>query len=107
MNIVRKRLAYRIGDLLPKPLKILYYLVLWLTLIYIFYRLIVFFLKTIQKVGYFIFDPKNYWTVILCITVLLLGSLLIGQFWLGLDPIGKFINRMLEWGEGILETVGL
>lgn len=106
-QILRRPLAYRVGDYLPKPLRIIYYLILWLSAIYIFYRLVVFFLKTIQKIGHFVFDPKNYWTVILCITVLLVGSLLISQFWLGLDPIGRFLDRVLEWGDGIIERLGL
>ena len=93
------RVAYRIGAWLPKPLRIIYYIVLCLTLVYLLYRLLEWVLTTIQKIGYFLFDPRNYWTMMLSIFTVLLCSFLLAQFVLGLDPVGK----VLEWGQGLLQ----
>lgn len=99
----KTRVAYRIGAWLPKPLRIIYYLVLFLTLVYLLYRLVEWVLKTIQKLGYFLFDPRNYWTMVLSIFTVLVFSFILAQFVLGLDPVGKVI----EWGQGILQSWGI
>jgi len=99
----KARVAYRIGAWLPKPLRVIYYIVLCLTLVYLLYRLLEWVLKTIQKIGYFLFDPRNYWTMILSIFTVLLCSFLLAQFALGLDPVGKVI----EWGQGLLTGWGI
>lgn len=102
-KLVSRRLAHRIGDWLPKPLRIIYYIILFLTLIYLLYRLVEWVLKTIQRIGYFIFDPRNYWTMILSIFTVLIFSFILAQFVLGLDPVGK----TLEWGQSILQSWGI
>lgn len=94
-----KRLPYRIADRLPLFLKIPYYIILWVTALYAIYRLLRFILESIQKTGAFIFDKRNYWTVVLSISILLLGSFLVSQFWLGLDPVGKTVQQIKEWSE--------
>lgn len=97
------RVAYRIGAWLPKPLRIIYYIVLYLTLVYLLYRLLEWVLKTVQKIGYFLFDPRNYWTMVLSIFTVLLCSFLLAQFILGLNPVGKVI----EWVQGLLASWGI
>lgn len=99
----RPRLAYRIGNWLPRPLRVLYYIVLYLTLIYIIYRIVEWVLKTIQKIGYFLFEPRNYWTMILSIFTVAICSFILAQFVLGLDPVGK----VLEWGLEQLQSWGI
>ena len=49
-------------------------------------------LCAIRVLGAFIFDKKNYWVFLCCVLILLVGSFLVAQFWLGLDPFGKFIS---------------
>lgn len=95
------RLAYRIGDKLPKWLKIIYYIILIITFIYIIYRFLEWILITIQKIGAFIFEPRNYWTAVMSIFILLIGSFILAQFVLGLDPWGDAIN----WFKQVIENV--
>lgn len=89
---VPTRLAYRIGNKLPKVLRVLYYIVLFATFIYLIYRFIEWILVTIQKIGAFIFEPRNYWAAVLSIFILVIGAFIIAQFVLGLDPWGNFIK---------------
>ena len=77
-----------------------------ITLVYWVIWLIIKILKAIQKVGAFIFEARNYWTFVGCIVVLLIGTLLVAQFLLGLDPIGKFIEFILDKFQWIRDTIG-
>lgn len=104
MGESKQRLAMIIGSKLPRPLKILYYIVLFGTLVYILFLLLQWFLKTIRVIGEFVFKPQNYWSVVLCIFVLAIGTLIVSQFILGLDPIGNtwqwiqdLINSLRKW----------
>lgn len=87
------RFAFRLGNKLPKVLRILYYIVLFLSMIYFIYRFFEWFLKTIQKIGSFAFEPRNYWAGVMAIFIVALGTFITAQFILGLDPIGQVI----EW----------
>lgn len=104
--MTKKRLPYRIGGGLPKWLRIPYYILLWITAIYAIYRFTRWVLESIQKLGAFIFDTRNYWTVMLSIAVILIGSLIVSQFWLGLDPIGKTGAQIKTWLESITNLWG-
>lgn len=73
-------------------LRVLYYIVLFATFIYLIYRFIEWILVTIQKIGAFIFEPRNYWAAVLSIFILVIGAFIIAQFVLGLDPWGNFIK---------------
>lgn len=95
------RLAYRIGDHLPKWLRIIYYIVLFVTFIYIIYRFLEWLLLTIQKIGAFIFEPRNYWAAVMSLFILVIGAFLLAQFVLGLDPWGDTIN----WFKQIIENI--
>lgn len=101
-----KRLPYRLGDRMPKLLRIPYYIILWATTVYALYRFTRWILESIQKLGTFVFDKRNYWTVILSIGILLLGSFLISQFWLGLDPAGKAVESIKAWIESVNKAWG-
>lgn len=97
----KQRLAYRIADRLPKPLKILYYIVVFATLIYLLYRFIEWLLKTVQKIGAFMFEPRNYWAAVMSVGILIIGAFILAQFVLGLDPVGNFI----KWIVNIFENL--
>lgn len=97
---MKTRLIYRIGEHLPKWLRVIYYIVITLTLIYLLYRLIEWMLKTIQKLGAFMFEPRNYWTAVMTIGLLLVGTFIVAQFVLGLDPWGNFT----EWVNSAFEN---
>lgn len=96
-----QRFALRIGSNLPKPLKILYYIVLFGTLIYALFLLLQWFFKTVRVIGEFTFKPQNYWAVVLCLFVLAIGTLIVAQFVLGLNPVGKAWN----WIENLFESI--
>lgn len=98
---VPARLAYRIGDKLPRVLKIMYYIVLFTTFIYLIYRFLEWVLKTIQKIGAFVFEPRNYWAAVLSLFILVIGAFIIAQFALGLDPWGNFIKWVVSTFENI------
>lgn len=109
-GITTKRLAYRIGDRMPKPIRIIYYIILGITLIYWLYRFIAGVLSFIQKLGSFVFEKHNYYTFVVCILILAIGILLASQFIFGLNPFGKvcdwFVdkwNDIRQWG---VELIG-
>lgn len=91
-----KRVAYRIGNKMPKPIRVIYYILLTLTLIYWLYRFIAGVLTLIQKLGSFIFEKRNYYTFIVCLLILTVGILLASQFLFNLDPFGKACNWFVE-----------
>ena len=103
----RRRLSYRIGDNLPKPLRIIYYIILVLSGVYIIYRLLEWVLKTIQKIGKFIFDDRTYWAVWICVLILVIGGLLLGQYYFDLDPFGKIAEVFTNFFNQVRETIYL
>ncbi|MFI3329116.1 MAG: hypothetical protein R3Y05_01365 [bacterium] len=99
--VPRRRFALRIGDRLPKPLRVLYYAVLFLTLIYMLFVVTKGLLDIIQRFGAFFFDKRNYYTFVFCIFGLAIGTFIVAQFFLGLDPIGAII----DFFNGIIQTI--
>lgn len=95
-NVIKRRFAFRVGDHFPKAIRWLYYIVLFGTLIYLLYNIIVWLLKTIQKIGYFCFSPQNYWTVVMCVIILTIGGLLIAEFCSPLQPFTKIYEWLLD-----------
>lgn len=93
---MKTRLIYKIGEHLPKWLRIIYYIITVLSFVYIVYRFLEWLLKTVQKIGYFIFDPKNYWTAVLAVSIIIICTFIAAQFVLGLDPWGNFIHWIVE-----------
>lgn len=100
----RRRLSYRIGDNLPRPLRFIYYAILILSGVYILYRIIEWVLKTIQKIGQFIFDDRTYWAVWICILILVIGGLLLGQYYFDLDPFGKIAEAVTSLFDQVREN---
>lgn len=101
-SLVFRRFAYKLGDYLPKPLKVVYYIVLWATLLYVLFRIIEWTLIKIQVIGSFIFEKRNYWTAVWVLFILAVGSILIAQFWYGLDPFGNTIEWITNWVKGLV-----
>ena len=101
-NFVLRRFAYRVGDFLPRPLKIVYYIVLWATLLYVLFRIIEWTLVKIQVIGSFIFEKRNYWTSVWVLFILTVGSILIAQFWYGLDPFGNAYRWFIDSLKGLV-----
>ena len=97
-DVIIKRFAYRLADYLPKPLRIAYYIILWATAVYILYRFAAWALNTFQQIGEFIFEKRNYWTAVWVVFIMAVGSILIAQFWYGLDPVGQTVS----WFENLI-----
>lgn len=89
----------------PRWLKIILLIVSIITMIYWLGIIVYKILCAIRVIGAFAFDKKNYWTFLCCILILLIGSLIMAQCVLGLDPIGKTINYILEKWEAIKEVI--
>ena len=109
-EIIKKRLAYRIGDKMPKAIRIIYYILLTITLVYWIYRLTTSILDLIQKIGSFLFEKRNYYTFVVCILILCVGIFIASQFIFNLDPIGKmgnwFINKWNDLRHWCAEIIG-
>jgi len=91
---ISKRFAFRLGNRLPKVLRIMYFIVLFLSMVYFIYRFFEWFLVTVRKFGEWFFRPQNYWAAVMSIGILLIGSFILAQFVLGLDPWGNTIERI-------------
>lgn len=94
---ISKRFAFRLGNRLPKVLRILYYIVLFMTMVYFIYRFFEWILVTFQKFGQWFFRPQNYWAAVMSIGILVFGSFILAQFVLGLDPWGTAVQRITEF----------
>lgn len=90
---------------LPKWLRVLLIIASIITLVYWLGFIVYKTLSAIRVVGSFIFEKRNYWTFIGCIVILLIGTLVVAQFWLGLDPIGHLQDFVLEKFELIKEWI--
>ena len=81
---------------LPKFLKVILFILSIITVVYwlviLFYKI----LELVRLIGAFIFDKHNYWTLISCIIILFIGSVLIAQFVLELDPVGKATDLIVD-----------
>lgn len=79
-------------------------MVYWLG--FIVYKL----LSAIRCIGAFIFESRNYWTFLCCILILVVGSLLIAQFYLGLNPFGElwewFMNEITYLRDSFISMIG-
>ena len=94
-----QRFAVRLGQRLPTPLKILYWTVLTLTLVYWLIRISAWLLEFIRKLGEFLFTKPNYYVFLLAILIVLIGAFVFAQFYFELDPLGKFI----QWIQSLFE----
>ena len=88
---------------LPKWLKILIYVVLTLTLIYWLGLLIYKFLEYLRRFIHWASEKRNWWTFLFSVFLVLVGSFIMAQFVLGLDPWGKFV----DWLNSIISLLEL
>lgn len=85
---------------LPKWLRIILLILSIVTVIYWLGFAIYKILEAVRIVMAYIFEKRNYWTFLICILILIVGSLLIAQFYFQLDPFGKLANWFIEkWNE--------
>lgn len=85
---------------LPKFLKVLLIILLTLTCVYWIGLFIYKILEAIRKFVHWVSDKRNWWTFLMCIFILAIGSLLLAQFYFDLDPFGKLVNNIVEkWND--------
>ena len=86
----------------PKWLKLLLFFISIITMVYwvglVTYKI----LCAIRIVGSFIFEKRNYWTFLCCIAILIIGSFIMAQFVLGLDPYGKIVEELNKFWDTII-----
>lgn len=87
---------------LPKWLQFILLIISLITLVYWLGFAIYKLLDAIRAIGAFIFDKRNYWTFLTCILILVVGSILLAQYYFNLDPFGKFVEWFNNW---LTETV--
>ena len=63
-------------------------------------------LDLMRRFLHFVSDKKNWWTFVGCVCILLIGTFIVAQFVLGLDPFGKFINSIKEMIDNIRNAIG-
>ena len=63
-------------------------------------------LDLLRRFLHFVSDKKNWWTFVCCVGILLIGTFIVAQFVLGLDPMGKFINSIKETIDNIRNSIG-
>lgn len=94
---------------LPKWVQFLLKVLSIITVVYWLGYLIYKILCAIRCIGAFIFDTRNYWTFLCCILILLIGTLIAAQCYLGLDPIGQvgnwFIDRWNDFKNLLIEAL--
>lgn len=91
---------------LPKWLKILIYIAITITLVYWLGLLVYEFLEALRKLLHWTSEQRNWWTFLTCIFILGIGSLLIAQFALGLDPFGKIVKWFIDRWNDLRQLIG-
>lgn len=96
---------------MPKFLKILIEVLLTLTCVYWIGVLIYKILEGLRIFMHWTSDKRNWWTFLMCVAILVVGGLIIAQFFLGLDPFGKMwqgilntFNNFRNWLSGLIGT---
>ena len=82
-----------------KLIKILIYILLTLTLVYWIGWLLYKFLELLRKIIHCITEKEHWWFFLSCILLLAIGTFIVAQFVLGLNPYGKII----DWFKYIIE----
>ena len=77
---------------MPKLLKVLAYILLTLSLVYLIGLVLYKILEALRKFIHWVSEKRNCWTFLVCLLILGVGILLAAQFYFNLDPIGKVIN---------------
>ena len=91
---------------IPRIIKWLLYVLLTITIIYWIIIMAYKLLDLMRRFLHFVSDKKNWWTFVCCVCILLIGTFIVAQFVLGLDPMGKFINSIKEMVDNIRNAIG-
>lgn len=81
---------------MPKWLKVLLNILLTITIIYWLCYSIYKLLDFIRIFLHWASDKRNWWTFLMCLFILGIGSLLLAQFVFGLNPFGKTVQWFID-----------
>lgn len=91
---------------IPRIIKWLLYILLTITMIYWIIMLVYKILELIRRFVHFVSDKRNWWTFVGCVIILLIGTFVVAQFVLELDPLGKFITSVNNMIDNIRNSIG-
>lgn len=111
-EVSKRRLAYQIGDRLPRLLRYIYYILLTVTVVYWLYRLIEGLLELVRSIGYGVFELISrigkkiwskdfYYAVVVCLIIVFVALVIIGQYVYDLDLFGAAYEWFLEQSENL------
>ena len=93
-------------DKFPRWLKIILLIISIITIVYWIGLMLYKILCAIRVIGAFVFEKRNYWTFLCCILILVLGGLLLAQYYFNLDPFGKIVERTSDLIQSIRDSIG-
>lgn len=86
---------------LPKWLRVVLMVISIITLVYWVGFALYKILEAIRIIMAYIFEKRNYWTFLICILLIAIGGLLLGEFYFGLEPF----NKIAQWFVDLYESV--
>lgn len=84
------------NGMIPRWLKVLIKILLIITVIYWFTILIYKLIDLIRSILHFITEKNNWWMFVICLVVLVVGAILLGEYYFGLEPFAKIEAWFLE-----------
>lgn len=90
---------------LPKWLKIMLDVLLTITLVYWFGVMVYKILEATRRLLHWVSEKRNWWTFLVSILLVLVGSFIMAQFVLGLDPIGAITSYIEDLYKNLSETI--
>lgn len=85
------------SERVPSWLKWVLLIVTIITLVYWVLWLVFQILKYLRIFLHWATEERNYWTFIVCILIVVVGSLIAAQFFLELDPFGKLADELKKY----------
>lgn len=81
---------------MPKWLKWLLYIVITITCIYWLGIMLYKLLEILRKFLHWCSEKRNWWTFLMCVFIVVIGSLIVAQCFLKLNPFGNFANWIVS-----------
>lgn len=91
---------------LPKFVKILLDILLTLSCVYLIGLCVYKILEAIRKFLHWTTEKRNWWTFLMCIVILAIGTFIVAQFILDLDPFGNLVRWFNGLWLNFLKTIG-
>ena len=89
----------------PRWLKAILLILSIVTMVYWLCYITIKILSAIRVVGSYFFQKEHYWMFLGCILILIVGGLLLGQFYFELNPFGKALDWVIDFWEGLRNDI--